>query len=101
MSAESQNIMDDKTDFKNLKDIIKVSEKSDEFIKKIFLVSENGNIISNEKVNLETNKDMKNISWYKKLINSNNMAFASKADFSKISSDSSKNIISISKEIKD
>lgn len=100
MSAESQNIMDDKTDFKNLKDIIKVSEKSDEFIKKIFLVSENGNIISNEKVNLETNKDMKNISWYKKLINSNNMAFASKADFSKISSDSSKNIISISKEIK-
>lgn len=101
MSAESQNIMDDKTDFKNLKDIIKVSEKSDEFIKKIFLVSENGNIISNEKVSLETNKDMKNISWYKKLINSNNMAFASKADFSKISSDSSKNIISISKEIKD
>ena len=101
MSAESQNIMNDKTDFKNLKDIIKVSEKSDEFIKKIFLVSENGNIISNEKVNLETNKDMKNISWYKKLINSNNMAFASKADFSKISSDSSKNIISISKEIKD
>lgn len=101
MSAESQNIMDDKIDFKNLKDIIKVSEKSDEFIKKIFLVSENGNIISNEKVNLETNKDMKNISWYKKLINSNNMAFASKADFSKISSDSSKNIISISKEIKD
>lgn len=101
MSVESQNIMDDKTDFKNLKDIIKVSEKSDEFIKKIFLVSENGNIISNEKVNLETNKDMKNISWYKKLINSNNMAFASKADFSKISSDSSKNIISISKEIKD
>lgn len=101
MSAESQNIMDDKTDFKNLKDIIKVSEKSDEFIKKIFLVSENGNIISNEKVNLETNKDMKNISWYKKLINSNNMAFASNADFSKISSDSSKNIISISKEIKD
>lgn len=101
MSAESQNIMDDKTDFKNLKDIIKVSEKSDEFIKKIFLVSENGNIISNEKVNLETNKDMKNISWYKKLINSNNMAFASKANFSKISSDSSKNIISISKEIKD
>lgn len=101
MSSESQNIMDDKTDFKNLKDIIKVSEKSDEFIKKIFLVSENGNIISNEKVNLETNKDMKNISWYKKLINSNNMAFASKADFSKISSDSSKNIISISKEIKD
>lgn len=101
MSAESQNIMDDKTDFKNLKDIIKVSEKSDEFIKKIFLVSENGNIISNEKVNLETNKDMKNISWYKKLINSNNMAFASKADFSKISSNSSKNIISISKEIKD
>ena len=101
MSAESQNIMDDKTDFKNLKDIIKVSEKSDEFIKKIFLVSENGNIISNEKVNLEINKDMKNISWYKKLINSNNMAFASKADFSKISSDSSKNIISISKEIKD
>ena len=101
MSAESQNIMDDKTDFKNLKDIIKVSEKSDEFIKKIFLVSENGNIISNEKVNLETNKDMKNISWYKKLINSNNMAFASKADFSNISSDSSKNIISISKEIKD
>lgn len=101
MSAESQNIMDGKTDFKNLKDIIKVSEKSDEFIKKIFLVSENGNIISNEKVNLETNKDMKNISWYKKLINSNNMAFASKADFSKISSDSSKNIISISKEIKD
>lgn len=101
MSAESQNIMDDKTGFKNLKDIIKVSEKSDEFIKKIFLVSENGNIISNEKVNLETNKDMKNISWYKKLINSNNMAFASKADFSKISSDSSKNIISISKEIKD
>lgn len=101
MSAESQNIMDNKTDFKNLKDIIKVSEKSDEFIKKIFLVSENGNIISNEKVNLETNKDMKNISWYKKLINSNNMAFASKADFSKISSDSSKNIISISKEIKD
>lgn len=101
MSAESQNIMDDKTDFENLKDIIKVSEKSDEFIKKIFLVSENGNIISNEKVNLETNKDMKNISWYKKLINSNNMAFASKADFSKISSDSSKNIISISKEIKD
>lgn len=101
MSAESQNIMDDKTDFKNLKDIIKVSEKSDEFIKKIFLVSENGNIISNEKVNLKTNKDMKNISWYKKLINSNNMAFASKADFSKISSDSSKNIISISKEIKD
>ena len=101
MSAESQNIMDDKTDFKNLKVIIKVSEKSDEFIKKIFLVSENGNIISNEKVNLETNKDMKNISWYKKLINSNNMAFASKADFSKISSDSSKNIISISKEIKD
>lgn len=101
MSAESQNIMDDKTDFKNLKDIIKVSEKSDEFIKKIFLVSENGNIISNEKVNLETNKDMKNISWYKKLINSNNMAFASKADFSKISSDSSKNIINISKEIKD
>lgn len=101
MSAESQNIMDDKMDFKNLKDIIKVSEKSDEFIKKIFLVSENGNIISNEKVNLETNKDMKNISWYKKLINSNNMAFASKADFSKISSDSSKNIISISKEIKD
>lgn len=101
MSAESQNIMDDKTDFKNLKDIIKVSEKSDEFIKKIFLVSENGNIISNEKVNLETNKDMKNISWYKKLINSNNMAFASKADFSKISSDSSKNIISIYKEIKD
>ena len=101
MSAESQNIMDDKTDFKNLKDIIKVSEKSDEFIKKIFLVSENGNIISNEKVNLETNRDMKNISWYKKLINSNNMAFASKADFSKISSDSSKNIISISKEIKD
>ncbi|MFR7353252.1 sensor histidine kinase [Anaerococcus obesiensis] len=101
MSAESQNIMDDKTDFKNLKDIIKVSENSDEFIKKIFLVSENGNIISNEKVNLETNKDMKNISWYKKLINSNNMAFASKADFSKISSDSSKNIISISKEIKD
>ena len=101
MSAESQNIIDDKTDFKNLKDIIKVSEKSDEFIKKIFLVSENGNIISNEKVNLETNKDMKNISWYKKLINSNNMAFASKADFSKISSDSSKNIISISKEIKD
>ena len=101
MSAESQNIMDDKTDFKNLKDIIKVSEKSDEFIKKIFLVSENGNIISNEKVNLETNKDMKNISWYKKLINSNNMAFASKADFSKISSDSSKNIISISKVIKD
>ena len=101
MSAESQNIMDDKTDFKNLKDIIKVSEKSDEFIKEIFLVSENGNIISNEKVNLETNKDMKNISWYKKLINSNNMAFASKADFSKISSDSSKNIISISKEIKD
>lgn len=101
MSAESQNIMDDKTDFKNLKDIIKVSEKSDEFIKKIFLVSENGNIISNEKVNLETNKYMKNISWYKKLINSNNMAFASKADFSKISSDSSKNIISISKEIKD
>lgn len=101
MSAESQNIMDDKTDFKNLKDIIKVSEKSDEFIKKIFLVSENGNIISNEKVNLETNKVMKNISWYKKLINSNNMAFASKADFSKISSDSSKNIISISKEIKD
>lgn len=100
MSAESQNIMDDKTDFKNLKDIIKVNEKSDEFIKKIFLVSENGNIISNEKVNLETNKDMKNISWYKKLINSNNMAFASKADFSKISSDSSKNIISISKEIK-
>ena len=101
MSAESQNIMDDKKDFKNLKDIIKVSEKSDEFIKKIFLVSENGNIISNEKVNLEINKDMKNISWYKKLINSNNMAFASKADFSKISSDSSKNIISISKEIKD
>ncbi len=101
MSAESQNIMNGKTDFKNLKDIIKVSEKSDEFIKKIFLVSENGNIISNEKVNLETNKDMKNISWYKKLINSNNMAFASKADFSKISSDSSKNIISISKEIKD
>lgn len=101
MSSESQNIMDDKMDFKNLKDIIKVSEKSDEFIKKIFLVSENGNIISNEKVNLETNKDMKNISWYKKLINSNNMAFASKADFSKISSDSSKNIISISKEIKD
>ncbi|MDU7433418.1 MAG: histidine kinase [Anaerococcus vaginalis] len=101
MSAESQNIMDDKTDFKNLKDIIKVSEKSDEFIKKIFLVSENGNIISNEKVSLETNKDMKNISWYKKLINSNNMAFASKADFSKISSDSSKNIISIPKEIKD
>lgn len=101
MSAESQNIMDDKMDFKNLKDIIKVSEKSDEFIKKIFLVSENGNIISNEKVNLETTKDMKNISWYKKLINSNNMAFASKADFSKISSDSSKNIISISKEIKD
>ena len=101
MSAEGQNIMDDKTDFKNLKDIIKVSEKSDEFIKKIFLVSENGNIISNEKVNLEINKDMKNISWYKKLINSNNMAFASKADFSKISSDSSKNIISISKEIKD
>ncbi|MFR6220679.1 MAG: histidine kinase, partial [Anaerococcus sp.] len=101
MSAESQNIMDGKTDFKNLKDIIKVSEKSDEFIKKIFLVSENGNIISNEKVSLETNKDMKNISWYKKLINSNNMAFASKADFSKISSDSSKNIISISKEIKD
>lgn len=101
MSSESQNIMDDKTDFKNLKDIIKVSEKSDEFIKKIFLVSENGNIISNEKVNLETNKDMKNISWYKKLINSNNMAFANKADFSKISSDSSKNIISISKEIKD
>lgn len=101
MSAESQNIMDDKTDFKNLKDIIKVSEKSDEFIKKIFLVSENGNIISNEKVNLETTKDMKNISWYKKLINSNNMAFASNADFSKISSDSSKNIISISKEIKD
>lgn len=101
MSSESQNIMDDKTDFKNLKDIIKVSEKSDEFIKKIFLVSENGNIISNEKVNLETNKDMKNISWYKKLINSNNMAFASKADFSKISSNSSKNIISISKEIKD
>lgn len=101
MSAESQNIMDDKIDFKNLKDIIKVSEKSDEFIKKIFLVSENGNIISNEKVNLETNKDMKNISWYKKLINSNNMAFASKADFSEISSDSSKNIISISKEIKD
>lgn len=101
MSAESQNIIDDKTDFKNLKGIIKVSEKSDEFIKKIFLVSENGNIISNEKVNLETNKDMKNISWYKKLINSNNMAFASKADFSKISSDSSKNIISISKEIKD
>lgn len=101
MSAESQNIMDDKTDFKNLKDIIKVSEKSDEFIKKIFLVSENGNIISNEKVSLEINKDMKNISWYKKLINSNNMAFASKADFSKISSDSSKNIISISKEIKD
>lgn len=101
MSAESQNIMDYKTDFKNLKDIIKVSEKSDEFIKKIFLISENGNIISNEKVNLETNRDMKNISWYKKLINSNNMAFASKADFSKISSDSSKNIISISKEIKD
>ena len=95
MSAESQNIMDDKTDFKNLKDIIKVSEKSDEFIKKIFLVSENGNIISNEKVNLETNKDMKNISWYKKLINSNNMAFASKADFSKISISSSPKYTSI------
>lgn len=84
--------------FESLKTLIKIIQKNDDIIKNISIVSKNGKIITSDRDRNIILSDIQNESWYKKAVNSDNMAYINEDDY--FIKDYGK-LISISSEIKD
>ena len=97
MTPEIENINNPSKN--SIKNIIDLTEKNDSLIKRISVISKNGNLISTTPIDFELSDNMNNLEWYQNLQKSNNMAMVTTENHKGFSMNKTERVISISHEI--
>ncbi|MFM1524807.1 MULTISPECIES: sensor histidine kinase [Helcococcus] len=97
MTPEIENINNSSKN--SIKNIIDLTEKNDSLIKRISVISKNGNLISTTPIDFELSDNMNNLEWYQNLQESNNMAVVTTENHKGFSMNKTERVISISHEI--
>lgn len=97
MTPEIKNL--DQSSSDSIQNIIDLIETNDQLIKRIFVISKSGNLISSSAIDFELSDNMNNLKWYQNLQKSNNMAMVTRENHKGFSMNKTERVISISHQI--
>lgn len=97
MTPEIENL--DQSSSDSIQNIIDLIEQNDQLIKRIFVISKSGNLISSSAIDFELSDNMNDLEWYQNLQKSNNMAMVTTENHKGFSMNKTERVISISHQI--
>ncbi|WP_028125801.1 sensor histidine kinase [Eremococcus coleocola] len=97
MTPEIENL--DQSSSDSIQNIIDLIEQNDQLIKRIFVISKSGNLISSSASDFELSDNMNELEWYQNLQKSNNMAMVTTENHKGFSMNKTERVISISHQI--
>ncbi|EFR30421.1 sensor histidine kinase [Eremococcus coleocola] len=97
MTPEIENL--DQSSSDSIQNIIDLIEQNDQLIKRIFVISKSGKLISSSASDFELSDNMNDLEWYQNLQKSNNMAMVTTENHKGFSMNKTERVISISHQI--